>query len=103
MLMVINQRRWDLVLHYSGPARQRVVVATCGAGGALADVISRPQLHYCTGCGSVIVLDRRTRGAAQLTSDRNYTDRRARDIQELTGHLQAAPVVVVGSSTAVRQ
>ncbi len=86
-------------LHYleagSGPAIVFV------PGWTMPAWIWEKQIQHFSEHYHVIALDPRSQGESEKAPEGNYTERRAKDIQELILHCKPGPVVLVGWSLAV--
>ena len=86
-------------LHYleagSGPA----ILFVPGWTGAAE--FWAPQMRLLSASHRVVALDPRSQGDSEKSGEGNYTERRARDIHEIIGRLNLAPVVLVAWSRAV--
>src|SRR5262249_37875259 len=72
-------------------------------GWTMPAEIWEPQLRHFIASPRVVALDPRSQGPSDKPSEGNSVARRARDIQELLGHLGRTPSVVVGWSLGAHE
>jgi non-heme chloroperoxidase len=88
-------------LHYleAGPAQAAAIVFI--PGWTMSAEIFEPQLNELSKRFHVIALDPRSQGDSEKTSEGNYLERHAHDINDLLQHLKLTNAVLLGWSNGV--
>ena len=86
-------------LHYLESGNGPAILFVPGWTGAAE--FWAPQMRLLSASYRVVALDPRSQGDSEKTDEGNYTERRARDIHDIIGRLNLAPVVLVAWSRAV--
>jgi len=89
----------ELVYEEHGSGSTLVFVPGWGMPGSAW----RQQVNAFKGRHRVIVLDPRSQGHSQVTSDGMYTERRAKDIAELMDHVGVRRTILIGWSMGVKE